>query len=515
MEYFRCAPSCKYFEMEENMKYLVTAAEMKRYDNNTIERIGIPGMVLMERAALKAFDVVWEELENKPDTEKRVFILAGVGNNGGDGLALGRLLCERGCQVTIQIVGNEEKATGQWRLQREILTHYPVKIGSKEPEGEYTVNVDALFGVGLSREVLGEYAQAINQFNQRRGLKIALDIPSGLNADTGEVCGCAVSADKTVTFGFWKRGLVLGKGREYAGKVIEASVGIGRESFFEDMPAMFFYDEPPKKLMPTRDKAGNKGTFGKVLFIAGSHNMAGAAVLSAKAAYRMGAGMVKVITSPTNRVILQETLPEALLGSWEDLRSSLEWADVVAIGPGLGKGEEAKEAFNIVIDKSKLPLVIDADALNLLAEDESLMQVLAGQERCVILTPHVGELARLTGHSIDEVKANLPQEAMQYAKKVRKIVAAKDSRTFICKEDSPICVNVCGNSGMATAGSGDVLTGMITALLAQGMDGFTAAGVGVYLHACAGDYVASYKGEHACMAGDLANALEEMDKWIC
>ena len=496
------------------MKYLVTATEMKKYDNNTIERIGVPGIVLMERAALKVFDIIWEELRNKPDTERTVFILAGVGNNGGDGLALGRLLCERGCHVTIQIVGKEEKATEQWLLQREILKHYPVAIGSKAPEEEYTVNVDALFGVGLSREVLGEYAQAIQHFNQRKGLKIALDIPSGLNADTGEVCGCAVLADKTVTFGFWKRGLVLGEGREYAGNVIEASVGIGKESFFGEPPAMFCYDEPPKELLPKRNSAGNKGTFGKVLLIAGSHNMAGAAILSAKAAYRMGAGMVKVITVPTNREILQETLPEALLGIWEDLQDSLKWADVVAIGPGLGKKEEARQALHTVVEKSNQPLVIDADALNLLAEKDDLCQTLARQERCVILTPHVGELARLIGDSIEEVKGKLLPCAMQYAAKVKKIVVAKDARTFICKEHEPICVNTCGNSGSATAGSGDVLTGIIAGLLAQGMDGFTASGVGVYLHACAGDYVALEKGEHACMAGDLVVALEEMNKGI-
>ncbi len=496
------------------MKYLVTASEMKKYDSNTIEKIGVPGLVLMERAALKASEVIWQELEQNSAVEKSVLIMAGVGNNGGDGLALARLLAERGCRVAIWIVGEEEKATGQWITQRNILAHYPVTIGSKEPEGEYTVNVDALFGVGLSREVRNKYAGAIERFNRRKGLKIALDIPSGLNADNGVVLGCAVRADKTVTFGFSKRGLVLGKGREYAGDIIEVSIGIGKESFLGDKPSMFCYDENPGSLLPARKKEGNKGTFGKVLLIAGSHNMAGAAVLSAKAAYRMGAGMVKVITPPSNRVILQETLPEALLGTAEDLQDGLKWADVVAVGPGIGRGEEAAECLRTVLEESSQPLVLDADALNILAEDEALHQRLAQKEESVVLTPHVGELARLVGHSVREVKERTLQEAMGYAQAVHKIVVAKDARTFICQEQMPVCVNLRGNSGMATAGSGDVLTGIIVSLMAQGMDGFTAAGVGVYLHACAGDYAASLRGEYACMAGDMIEALEEMDKWI-
>lgn len=505
------------------MKYLVTSEEMKRYDANTIERIGIPGMVLMERAAL----AVLEQIEHRYKPERsnarlvsgecKILVLAGMGNNGGDGLALARLLAEEGYLVTVLCVGDESRASGQWKLQRDILVNYPVEItlmetGSKIPAEEYTVLVDALFGIGLSREITGIHAEAVAEFNRRKGYKIALDIPSGLDSDTGRVLGCAVRADLTVTFGFCKRGLVLYPGCEYSGEVITADIGISERSFFGEYPGMFYLEETQEtayKLMPERSGSGNKGTFGKVLLVAGSFNMAGAAVLAARAAYRTGAGMVKIITPAENRVIMQEMLPEALLGSEEDLEESLEWADVIAIGPGIGKSEHASVCLKKVICDSSLPVLIDADGLNLLAGNETLLENLATQarRRTVILTPHVGELSRLTGEPVKVLMESLASAAQKLAEKLHAIVVAKDARTFICKEGSPVCVNLKGNSGMATAGSGDVLAGIIVGLAAQGVPAFQAACNGVCLHALAGDAVAKERGKHALMAGDITEKI--------
>lgn len=493
------------------MKYLVTSEEMKKYDNNTIERIGIPGMALMERAALAVLEEITKRFGDINTSQISVLVLAGVGNNGGDGLALARLLTEKGISTDVWCVGSEDKASDQWKQQREILRHYSVSIGSKAPDAEYTILVDALFGVGLSREAGGEYAKAIEHFNQRKGYRIAVDVPSGLNADTGRVSGCAVRADLTVTFGFCKRGLVLYPGCEYAGEVVTADIGITERSFFGEAPDMFYYDEPVTDLLPVRAADGNKGTFGKVLLVAGSINMAGAAVLAAKAAYRAGAGMVKVITPPENRIIIQETVPEALLGTAEDLEESLKWADVVAIGPGIGKSKEAKEAFRIVVSESSLPLLIDADGLNLLSEDSKLQHILAEREGKAILTPHVGELSRLTGESIASLKEDLAFYAKQLAVRLHAVVAAKDARTFICAENEAACVNVRGNSGMATAGSGDVLAGVIAGLLAQHVKPFEAASIGVYVHALAGEHAAACLGEHAaeCLGESAAERLGE------
>ena len=322
------------------MQYLVSAAEMRRFDGNTIDRIGIPACVLMERAAMaaaEAAEIHWKETGGP----KTVLVASGMGNNGGDGLAAARLLAQKGYDVDVWCVGNREKASEQFTRQLCILEHYPVRFVTEPHRTEYSVIVDALFGVGLNREVTGDFQRAIETLQGLAGWKLSLDLPSGLDSDTGRVLGCAVRADMTVTFGFCKRGLMLYPGRDYAGDVRIADIGISKISFFGQEPEMYFYDEEPASLMPKRDRGGNKGTFGKVLLAAGSVNMAGAAVLASRAAYRAGAGMVKVISAEENRTILQQAVPEALFGSREDLARSLAWADVIAVGPGIGQGPEA------------------------------------------------------------------------------------------------------------------------------------------------------------------------------
>lgn len=504
------------------MKYLVTAEEMRKYDANTIDRIGIPAMVLMERAALAGLDAVMRHCGDKNYSDEncddkkcggktgKALILAGMGNNGGDGLALARLLRERGFEVEVWCVGDPLKASVQWKQQRKILEGYQVDFVTWPAREEYTVMIDALFGVGLSREITSICREAVERFGRLSGYKIALDLPSGVDSDTGRIWECAIRADETVTFGFCKRGLVMYPGCEYAGKVTVAEIGISQVSFFGEFPGMVLCDEDARELLPVRRPDGNKGTFGKVLLVAGSRNMAGAAVLSARAAYRIGAGMVKVITPEENRVILQEAVPEALLGTPADLEESLGWADVVALGPGLGKDREAYLCLELVLEKSGKPLLIDADGLNLLAESSALRTRLAqqGEEgRGIVLTPHVGELARLMDKSVIELKEDLPGCGKALARQIHAVVAAKDARTFVCGEGQPVCTSLSGNSGMATAGSGDVLAGVIAGLLAQGMKPFPAAAAGVRLHGLAGDRASAKLGEHACMAGDLIDAL--------
>lgn len=496
------------------MKYLVSSAEMKQYESNTIEKTGIPACVLMERAALGALEAIEEHFKDKKINKKNVLIMAGVGNNGGDGLALARLLAERHYDVEVWCVGKREKASVQWLQQEKILKYYPVRILQEPSRRGYDALVDALFGIGLYRDITGEFARAVEQYNEMEGFKLALDLPSGIDSDTGEILGCVARADVTVTFGFCKRGLVMYPGCQYAGAVTVAGIGISEVSFLGDKPRMLAYDERAKELLPQRRRDGNKGNFGKVLLVAGSRNMAGAAVLAARAAYRMGAGMVKVATPEENRVILQQAVPEALLETGEDLTVSLiEWADVVAVGPGLGRDERAKRLLLQVIEGCDLPLVVDADGLNLLAEDPKLLDVLGRQGntgRKIVLTPHVGELSRLTGLPVSVLKRDLAGYGQELAGRIHGVAAAKDARTFTCGEHMPVCVNLTGNSGMATAGSGDVLTGMIAGLLGQGMNAYEAASVGVYLHGMAGDAAASRLGEYACMAGDIVEALAEL-----
>ena len=492
------------------MKYLVTAQEMKQYDKNTIEYLGIPGPVLMERAALAAEDFVKERFDAVKERTK-VLIFAGMGNNGGDGLALARLLAADGYTAAVRCVGDPEKATEQWKSQWQTLQHFPVKTDSNTQTDEYNVIVDALFGVGLSRPVEGVYAEAVKEMNEAKGFKLALDVPSGICSDTGRVLGCAFRADVTITFGFCKRGLVMYPGADYAGQVQNANVGIGPESFLGQIPEMYTM-EKGENCLPDRASSGNKGTFGKALLVAGSNGMAGAAILAARAAYRTGAGMVKVITAEENRQILQQGIPEALYGSCRQLAESLEWADVIAIGPGIGREEQALQCLKTVVEKSRKPLVLDADALNLLAEENGKtlaeeLRTQGAEGRTILLTPHVGELARLLHRTIPECKQDLPGCAKALAEQFHGVAVAKDARTVVCKEQGAYYLNTTGNSGMATAGSGDVLTGVITGLLAQGMDDSQAAVNGVYLHGLAGECAAELHTEYGVMAGDIADCL--------
>lgn len=488
------------------MRYLVTAEEMRGYDRYMTEEVGIPAMVLMERAALAAFRRIEEYFEENRERERRVLVMAGMGNNGGDGLALARLLAEAGYFTSVWCVGDASSASGQWKLQKRILNRYPVSFVTKPEREEYTILIDALFGAGLSREINGIYREAVEIFNRLGGWKLALDLPSGVDSDTGRIRGVSVQADETLAFGFCKRGLVLYPGCTRAGTVRTVDVGISRIAFHDGEPGMFALDEREKELLPLRDPQGNKGTFGRVLLAAGSINMAGAAILAARAAYRTGAGMVKVITPPENRVILQTAVPEALPGTEADLEKSLEWADVIVVGPGLGTDGRAMGILEKLIRESSLPLLIDADGLNLTAEREELRALLAAQGRrgrSIVLTPHMGELSRLTGRSIPELKEDPAGCGSELAMELQAVVAVKDARTVVCQAEGPVCVNLSGCSGLATAGSGDVLAGMIAGLMAQGMGAFRAACVGACIHGRRGEQISAGIGEHACMAGDL------------
>ena len=499
------------------MEYLVTGKEMAEYDRQTIEKVGIPALVLMERAAL----AVYEEILAAVTGANRVIILAGCGNNGADGLALARMLAEHtgretSFEVEVVMCKDPEKATPQWKAQKAILKHFPIRTGSKPENTEYDILIDALFGVGLSREIGEEDAAKIKWFNEAKGYKVAVDIPSGINSDTGKVMGCAVKADLTVSFAFGKRGLYFYPGCEYAGKVVVRNIGIGEAVLEKTLPGMFCLTEPVSRLLPKRAEDGNKGTFGKVLIGAGGPDMAGAAIMAARSCYRSGAGMVKILTAPVNRSIVQSAVPEALFTE-EAGKRDMDWPDILVIGPGLGTDEWAYQMLRVFLETEKLPLIIDADALNLLGLHPELLEMVKRQGRAgrtIILTPHVGELSRLTGLPIHQIKEDPAQIVLGVAEKLHCIIVSKDARTLICQEGKPICMNVTGNNGMATAGSGDVLTGVIAGMLAQGLPGFVGAYTGVYLHGLAGDYAAGKWGKRAMTASDLIQGMIEVTKDI-
>ncbi len=501
------------------IEYLVTAQEMKRYDYHTIHSLKIPGTVLMERAALKTVEVICSQFPRQSGLlSKKILVVAGGGNNGGDGLAIARLLVDLGCRVETVFLGDPQRVPQETSVQLDILANYGMSLGSIFPEGEYDIIVDALFGIGLSREVTGIYRDAICRMNASNAWKISVDVPSGIDADTGKVWGVAVQAHMTVTFGYQKRGLLFYPGAQYAGQVICVDIGINEKAFDGQPPVMYTLTGAAKEHLLKRRPDGNKGTFGKVFLYAGSEQMAGAAILCSKSTLRAGAGMVKICTTESNRVILQETLPEAMLLCYETvddsfrekIREGLRWADCVVAGPGIGTTEKAREILDWLLEDADIPMVLDADALNLLSSHKQLQKTLLGrteQQGDVVLTPHAGELARLLSCTIQEIKEKPEAMARQAAAEYQAVIASKDARTLVCAEEGPIFMNTSGNSGMATAGSGDVLSGIIGALCAGGMDVFTGACAGVYLHACAGDLAAEEKSRAGLMASDLIDAV--------
>jgi len=499
------------------MRYALKAEEMKACDKDTIERIGLPSMVLMERAAMSVLNTL-EGLELCP---RRVLVVAGTGNNGGDGLAVGRLLAQRGVEVTFYIEGNPERMTKETRLQRKILENSGFSIQSKFEIMEYDMVIDALFGIGLSGEIAGSCRTAVEQINllgKRGAVVCSLDIPSGVCADDGRVLGCGVRADITVAFAFAKRGHLLYPGREFTGRLFVKDIGITEKSFLGKSPSAFYYErEDLSALLPERKKAGNKGSFGKVLLIAGSRDMCGACILCGKGIIRTGAGMLKIITPACNRQILQQSLPEAMLYTFEEmpeeekLRGSMDWADVIVAGPGLGTGEVSGLLMEKVLEyKRHLPVVIDADGLNLIAAESKRKEMAenAFSEGELVLTPHPGELMRLLKKGMEEYPGHQERLARELAEMFSCVVAAKDAASLVAGAGQElIYINTSGNNGMATAGSGDVLAGVIGGLLAQGMRSFEAASLGVFLHGLAGDEAAGTKGEFGMLAGDIAEAV--------
>ena len=509
----------------EHIEYLVTGEEMQYYDSNTITHFQIPALVLMEQAAMAAT----EEIINLfPSRDKKILILSGKGNNGGDAMAVARLLHQNGYPVTVYIVSNRVFSRTDFSesagVQYDILQNMNLPIVPNLPTNSYDIIIDGIFGVGLNREISGSTAEVIEQINHYGGCKIALDIPSGIHAGKGTICGTAFKADYTITFAFLKRGLFLFPGAEYAGKVTKKKIGITEESFFKQMPEMYALTGDVKEHLPSRVPWGHKGTFGKILLIAGSENIGGAAILAGKAAMMSGCGMLRICTHKEQKTELLTTLPEAMIDTYSTLeeaiicvKKGLEWADVIAVGPGIGTVETAKVILQTVFKTSNKPLVLDADALNLLAFPEIYALLKEGQnhpstKRPLILTPHPMELSRICGCSKEVLSDKGLEIAVNLAKDLRCVVVKKDARTIICDETTPYIINLCGNSGMATAGSGDVLTGIVASILALKLSPKKAAALGVYIHALAGDRACKQKNEYSMLAGDICNALIDVLK---
>lgn len=497
------------------MQYLLDGTEAGNLDKISIQKYGIPSLVLMERAALALSKHVAEFLETGSFHEKnaKILVVCGMGNNGGDGVAAGRILQEWGYDVSIFLLGNREKASVEMKTQLDIAEKCSMNF-IKEPELEkYPVLIDAVFGIGLSREVTGEYAAWIQKINQCSSYVFSVDIPSGISADTGAVLGTAVKADKTVTFGTGKLGLFLSPGYQYAGEVFIEEIGFPAVALKETAPNVFFYTKNDlDELFPKRKQDSHKGSYGKLLVIAGSENISGAAYFTAKAAYLLGCGLVKVVTHRNNRSMIQEKLPEALHTFYDedeyDLTEDIHWASAIVIGPGLGKNFMAEKLLSQVLTVREKPVLIDADGLNLLAGKEEYVKndeiLLPGN---FVLTPHLVEMSRLT----DALPERLKEAPLEYVKRTKNgaVIVMKDSRTFV-SDGTQVYVNLSGNHALAKGGSGDVLSGIIGGLLARGMKNFLAATLGVYLHGLTAEEYIKKRSSSSMLASDILEMLPEI-----
>lgn len=527
--FFQALSSIEDAEWRFYMRYAVDSKKMRNIDDYTINELGVPVMELMERAA----NAVAELIKLKVSKADRILAVCGTGNNGGDGVAVSRILFLQGYTAAILFVGDKDKHTAQMKAQLELARKAKVPIENSDRLSEYNIIIDAVFGVGLSKPVTGEYEEIVNHINEQKHVVFAVDIPSGISADDGRIMNAAVRADYTVTFGHNKIGLLLYPGAEYAGEILVTDIGFPPEATAQAEPDTIYYQSEDLQRLPKRKAYSHKGSYGKVLVIAGSKGMGGAAILSARAAYRCGAGLVKVLSSECNRIIIQTAIPEAIFEAYDEeisadekqqkLLTDLSWASVIVIGPGIGRTKTAAELVDTVIRKAKTPVILDADALTLFAkkldeqeeklskpvEDNRLLRLeeLLGNQ--TILTPHLMELSRLVGIPVPDIANNLIDTANQCSYNSKLIYVVKDARTIVTRGNDRY-INVSGNNGMATGGSGDVLTGIIAALIAQGMEPYEAACLAVYIHGLAGDAAAREKGKASMMAGDIVNSIEKV-----
>jgi ADP-dependent NAD(P)H-hydrate dehydratase / NAD(P)H-hydrate epimerase len=504
---------------------IVTAKEMQALDKETIGGHGVPGLHLMENAGRRVFDEI-QRLSGGV-RGKRATIIAGKGNNGGDGLVVARHLKRAGAAVSVYLLANEDEISPDARAS---LAAYKKIRGKFYPKSSFDLSglqtrlaesdlvVDAIFGTGLSSPVKGLAAEAISAINASSKPVVSIDLPSGINADTGDVMGVAVTAKLTVTLALPKLGLFLYPGADHVGLLKIVDIGIP-EALVDRLRVRIelLTANQMADLLPRRPANSHKGTFGHTAVIAGSVGKTGAAVMASLSALRAGAGMVTLAVPESLEArlpsrpweIMTLPLPETAdhtisLSAEKALLQFLEGKAAAAIGPGLSAQAETQELVRNLIRQNEIPTVLDADGLNAFGEKAALLS----QARApLILTPHPGEMARLSGLSTEKIQRDRPEAAGQFSQEHRVHVVLKGARTVVADPSGLLSINPTGNPGMATAGTGDVLTGIIAGLLSQGLSAAGAAKLGVYLHGLAGDLAAAQRGPMGLIAGDLIEQI--------
>ena len=503
---------------------LATAAQMRELDRQAIQERKIPSIDLMERAAEGVAEAALELLPLRPG-KCRAAVFCGTGNNGGDGIAAARLRVLKGVRVRVFLVGSYEKMTPDALEEIRRLSECGVELERFDPEdltqsawarGSHVL-IDAIFGVGLSREIIPDsvYAAAIRLMNECSGAVVAADIASGVETDTGRALGCAVRADKTVAFTFKKVGQAVGDGVLLSGDVTVWDIGIPKDLQSGAVCAAQTVERDfAKAALPPRKADGHKGTFGKLLIVGGSVGFTGAPYLTAAASVRSGCGLVylgvpqAIWAVEASKCVSAMPFPLAdkngLLSyrALQGVKEKLAGCDVLALGPGLGRPPQAERLVLELLERTEQPVVLDADGINALAGHIDVLD--RRKDRVTILTPHDGEFARIGGDlsAGDRVRA-----ARDFAVAHGCVLVLKGHRTVTATPSGNVLVNTTGNSGLARGGSGDVLTGIIAAMLAQGCTAARAAALGVWLHGRAGDLAAERLTEYAMTPEEVIGAL--------
>ncbi|PKM93662.1 MAG: bifunctional ADP-dependent NAD(P)H-hydrate dehydratase/NAD(P)H-hydrate epimerase [Firmicutes bacterium HGW-Firmicutes-1] len=498
----------------------VTGQEMKEIDRFTIEEIGICSIVLMENAA----NAFMNELMKEPNIKNSyVVVFCGLGNNGGDGFAIARLLKLKNIDVQVVILGSPDEIKGDAKVNYNVLLQLdiPIRLILSELDlkhliesvPKHAVFVDAIFGFGCNKNIDGLYALTILAINGLENKTFSVDLPSGVNANNGKIMGVAIEAYKTITFCLPKVGLLLYPGAAYTGDVVVVDIGVPEKAWMDKPYQHEIIESSFSQLLPKRRVISHKGTYGKALIIAGSKSMMGAAILCARSAYQVGCGIVKIIAEKGHEDALFASIPEAIVEGYhrnenfnedlERMNEAIKWADAILIGPGMTEDEYTKKLLEMVLKNEDKKIIIDADGLNVLSKN---MDLLNQWNHNIIITPHIGEMARLTAHNTNEIIGNTVEFSLAFSRENKIITVLKSERTIIAHEDG-VFINSLGNNGMATAGSGDVLAGIIVGLLAQDEKALKAATLGVYIHSKAGDIAKEQYGEHSLMASNIIDAI--------
>ncbi|MGQ9689138.1 MAG: NAD(P)H-hydrate dehydratase [Desulfobaccales bacterium] len=506
---------------------LVTAEEMRHLDRRAIEDLGIPSLVLMENAGRSTYQILRREF---PDLQGPVVVLAGRGNNGGDGFVVARYLMNEGIPVAVLLFAAKDQVGGDALVNLRLLEKMGLEV--EEILGEDQLSavthrlsraellVDALLGTGLNSPVRGMLAQVIARVNQSRPPVVAVDIPSGLSADTGEPLGEAVQAQVTVTYGLPKVGQIVPPGRDLVGRLWLVDISIP-PALAQAVRTELTEADEMRALLPPRPFASHKGAFGHLVVVAGSEGKTGAAAMTAEAGLKTGAGLVTVAVAASLNDILEVKLTEAMtlplpeaqgaraLGekALAPLQDFLAGKTAVALGPGMGTHPETQELVRTLVRHCPLPMVIDADGVNALAGHLEILPRSAGPR---LLTPHPGEMGRLMGVSSKEVQSGRLDLARTFALEHKVWLVLKGAQTVVADPDGRVSLNPTGNPILASGGTGDVLTGLIGGFLAQGLAPWDAARLGVFLHGLAADYLAANIGSRGHLAGDLLIILPEL-----